>query len=587
MANHDYEAIVIGTGFGGAITSCRLSRKWPGGKVLILERGKRYPMGSFQRSPHDTIQNLWNISDEKRTPARHPKGGKAGKDTLGVFDVRSYRHMDVLMGAGFGGGSLIYSNVFMVPPGDIFDGRWPDSCKKARLKPYYQVAKEVLGARPVPQNKDPRREIIRTGWFQDVAKSMGQKSELTDLIVFFGNDFANPLEIGVQEKNRYGAVQTSCLYCGECNIGCNTHSKNTLDLNYLYVAENRYQARVLTEHRGEGIVPLNEKGKDDPTADGSHGYRVYYQDLNNRGDRERLSSLPSATTKRVIVSAGSLGSTELLLRCRDIYQTLPWISRKLGHFFSGNGDFLGFAIQGKQPINPNYGPVITQRIDFNLFEDFNANHAFLLEDGGYPPLLAWLVEGFKPWYMSIGSIKRFLKSRFNRWIRGRDYGSTAYAIADLLSGEYSYHSTLLQFMGVDASDGILSLNQDGEIDLDWPYENSMSLYNQILETVDAVGKSVDAKWAIPSPAWKWPSRKNISVHLLGGCIVATNPEKGVTKADPERFGELFGYHGLYVADGAILPTAVGANPCATISAMAEMVAHGITGIDGPMPDANL
>ncbi|HEX6385670.1 MAG TPA: GMC family oxidoreductase N-terminal domain-containing protein [Anaerolineae bacterium] len=239
----------------------------------------------------------------------------------------------------------------------------------------------------------------------------------------------------MQQKNRYGAIQTSCNYCAECNIGCNIHAKNTLDLNYLFVAENRYQAHVLTEHRAEAIVPLGQNGEDDPQQDGGYGFRVYYQDLNHKGDRNRLASLPSATTRRVVVAAGCLGTAELLLRCRDVYQTLQRISPKLGHNFSGNGDFLGFAVQGQRPVNPNYGPVITQRIDFNLFENFDRRHAFILEDGGYSPLLAWLAEGFKPRFMWVGSIKRVLRGAFDRFIRGRYYGTTAPAIAELLGGE--------------------------------------------------------------------------------------------------------------------------------------------------------
>ncbi len=511
----------------------------------------------------------------------------ASKDTLGVFDMRSNDKMDVLVGAGFGGGSLIYSNVFMVPPDEVFDDRWPESCQKRELAPYFQVAKEVLGARPVPQNGDPRREINRTGWFQDVAADLGRKSELTDINVFFGNDFEKPLEIGLQDKNRYGAVQTSCTYCAECNIGCNTHSKNTLDLNYLYAAEKRYQAQVLTEHRAEAIVPLSADGNDDPRASGEHGYRVYHQDLNDQKDRGDLSNLPSVTTKRVVVSAGCLGTNELLLRCRDIFKTLPQISQKLGHSFSGNGDFLGFAVQGNRPVNPNYGPVITQRTDFNLYESFDKDHAFLLEDGGYPPLLAWLVEGFKPRFMLLGSISRLIKSVLRRWFRTDGSGSISYAIAELLGGELSYNSTWLQFMGVDASDGRFFLNEDGEVEIDWPQKSSMSLYEAIAKTIKRVGKSVNAQKAIPLPTWNEPSRKNVSVHLLGGCIVGSDAETGVTSADPNRFGQVFGYKGLYVADGSIVPTAVGANPCATIAAMSEMVAHGITGRDGPFPDADL
>ena len=136
MKDHEYEAVIIGTGFGGAIASCRTAKKWPGGQVLIIERGKRYPMASFLRSPRDTINNIWNVSDEKRVPMQRLENQtNDAEDTLGLFDLRTNDKMDVLIGAGYGGGSLIYSNVFMVPPDEIFDERWPESCPSRSRRP--------------------------------------------------------------------------------------------------------------------------------------------------------------------------------------------------------------------------------------------------------------------------------------------------------------------------------------------------------------------------------------------------------------------------------------------------------------------
>src|SRR5438132_882582 len=133
-----------------------------------------------------------------------------------------------------GGGSLIYANVFMEPPEHVLvDPRWPSTCRKADLDPYYAVAKEVLGARPIPSMQDPGRNIVRTRLFQEVAQCLHRDSDLVDINVFFGNDFDHPLPIGQQAPNRFGALQTSCVYCGECAIGCNKHSKNTLHPNYI------------------------------------------------------------------------------------------------------------------------------------------------------------------------------------------------------------------------------------------------------------------------------------------------------------------------------------------------------------------
>jgi cholesterol oxidase len=563
-----HEAIIIGTGFGGAISACRLSKKWPGG-VLILERGRRYELGSFPRTPHGIAHNFWNPSLEKR---KRPKA-IGGIEQHGLFDIRNYGNIDVVLGAGLGGGSLIYSNVFLEPPDEVFSDRWPETCRKQQLRPYYDICKEVLGARRVPPWSGPtdRRRIIRTELFQNVARQLGRQSDLVDINVFFGNDFAAPLPPGVQCRNRYGALQTSCTYCGECDIGCNYHSKNTLDLNYLYLAEHQYGAEIRTHCLVERIVPVNSEGLDDPGANGDSGYRVYFRNL-AQGNAEE-----SQLAKRVVVSAGSLGSTELLLRCRDVFRTLPRIGQMLGRNFSGNGDFLGFVPGAKHSADPNYGPVITQTIDFNLFNAFNPKHAFLLEDSSYPALAAWFAEAAKPGFLYLSNVWRVLRHWIAR-MRGRTTGPIGFAFADLLKSDSSYHTCVLLFIGVDRSNGTMTLGSDGLLDLDWPTADSYPLYEAMLRVGADFSSQAKADGFFALPTWWWPFRKNVSVHALGGCVLSDDPARGVTSASPNNFGQVHGHANLYVADGAIVPNAVGANPTATISALSEMVAYSMTQI---------
>ncbi|HYW66777.1 MAG TPA: GMC oxidoreductase [Candidatus Dormibacteraeota bacterium] len=575
-----YEALVIGSGFGGAITGCRLAKKWDRGRVLILERGKRYPMGSFPRKPHDFAHNFWALAGEGVRRPRHVRRLiDRGEESHGIFDVRNFHHMDAVVGAGLGGGSLIYANVFMVPPDEVFDERWPGSCKKTKLLPYYAVAKEVLGSRPIPANDDPRRQIIRQQLFAEVAKKNGRNSELVDINVFFGNDFQKPLAIGVQDKNRYGALQTSCVYCAECDIGCNYHAKNTLDLNYLFVAEHRYQAVIRTEHLVLKIVPVDAAQADDPSADGTHGYRIYFRDLTGA-----QKEVQTALARRVVVSAGALGSTELLLRCKEHFRTLPQISAKLGRGFSGNGDFISFVLGSKLPADPNYGPVITQRTDYNLFKDFDRDRAFMMQDAAYGDILAWFVEGAKPGFLRLDPFRRFLRDLYSRLTTGKSLGALGWALDDLLSKDVSFRACVLLCMGIDKSNGVMTLDGDHQLSINWPYKDSVSLYQAILEAGKQFSKTVQAAVFAPLPTWDWPIRNNVTVHALGGCTLANDSSRGVTSADPETFGQVYGYRNLYVADGAIVPTAVGANPTATISALSEMVAQGITGI---APDADL
>jgi cholesterol oxidase len=580
----NYEAIVIGSGFGGAILGCRLAKEWDRGRVLILERGKRYPMGSFPRKPHDFARNFWALPEESVRRPRHVRRLiNRGDESHGIFDVRTYRHMDAVLGAGLGGGSLIYANVFMIPPDEVFDDSWPASCKKNKLLPYYAVAKQVLGSRPIPVNSDPRRKVIRQHLFADVARKNGKDSELVDINVFFGNDFQDPLDIGLQQTNRFGAVQTSCVYCAECDIGCNYHAKNTLDLNYLFVAQHRYQAVIRTEHLVLKIVPVkatqNATPADDPEADGTSGYRIYFRDLAGSD-----AKVQTAIAKRVVVSAGSLGSTEMLLRCKEHFHTLPRVSDKLGQHFSGNGDFLSFAFGSKLPADPNYGPVITQRTDYNLFKNFDRQRAFMLQDASYGNILAWFAEGAKPGFLRLRPLRHLLCELLTRLRAGKSLGTFGWALDDLLSDDISFRTCVLLCMGIDKSNGVMTLDPNHQLTIDWPFKDSMSLYQAALEACKQFSQTIGASIFTALPTWDWPIRSNVTVHALGGCVLANDSSGGVTSADPQTFGEVFGYKNLYVADGAIVPTAVGANPTATISALSEMVARGITGRD---PDPNL
>ncbi len=574
------EAVIIGSGFGGAISCCRLAQKWQG-KVLLLERGKRYPMGSFPRSPHAMAENFWSPPNDS---AQRPKSIR-DKSMRGLFDIRNFTRMDAVVSAGLGGGSLIYANVLLEPPEQVFTRGWPQGLNKAMLEPYYKVSKAVLGARPIPTWKDePRRQIIRTELFQQFSQSQNRSSTLADIAVFFGNNFNNPTSIGMQEKNRYGAQQTSCTYCGECNVGCNVHAKNTLDLNYLHVAEQIHGAQIKTDCNAEKIVPLNANGDEDIAADGAHGYRVYYNQLD--------ADVTYVDTRRVVVSAGTLGTNELLLRCRDVHRTLPRISQCLGQRFSGNGDFLSMVVEGKAPSDPNYGPVITQYVDYNLFKDHDPEHAFLLQDASYPTFAAWLLEGLQPSLNFIGVVKKAYRMLCSvgklLWANisgGVWTGSVGNLLNQIIKDDASYRTSVLLCMGLDKSDGVFTL-RDGALDLNWPQKTSMPLYSAILAVTKNFKEFAQSSFSTPFPTWLRPTRNNITVHPLGGCILADSPEQGVVSAATHDRGQVFGYQGLYVADGSLLASGVGANPSATIAAVSEWIAQGITG-NPDLPGADL
>ncbi|MGQ5524076.1 GMC family oxidoreductase N-terminal domain-containing protein [Chitinimonas sp. PSY-7] len=583
----EYEALVIGSGFGGGAMCARLSKRWPG-KVLLLERGKAYPKGRFPRSPNDLASNFWSPADDNSERPRTILQQKTNKGALlGMFDVRSFSRMDTVTCAGLGGGSLIYANVFLRPPAHVFQTYWPKTLNLQTLAPYYDVAQSVLGARPIPphRNESDERYILRTIEFQRFAAEQKLPSKLSDIAVFFGNGYnyanqAQPLEIGLQEPNRYGAIQTSCTYCGECDIGCNVHAKNSTDLNYIHAAREYHGAKVQTQTQVDRIVPLNATGQDDPQAHGEHGYRVYYQDYGS-------GKAGSTTAQRVVVSAGTLGSNELLLRCRDVHRSLPAISQRLGYRFSGNGDFLSFALDGKREINSTYGPVITQYIDHHLFENHDPERAFLLEDASVPTHAGWAMATLEPvldpwdrFKILLSVIKEAICSLYP----GHKSQRMGSLISQLLSQDITQYSAVLLCMGIDKSDGRFSLNPAGFLNLDWPQKTSQQLYDAILGIGERFKEFIGGRYFLPMPNWLWPMRHNVSVHPLGGCTLADSANEGVVSAAEHDRGQVFGYVGLYVADGSIVPGALGSNPAATITALSEWIAHGIT---GQQPDSSL
>jgi cholesterol oxidase len=586
--NLQHEAVIIGSGFGGAVMSARLSRQWPG-KVLLLERGKEYPLGAFPRSPHDLADNVWCPDGDAAKRPRAVQKRKTSRGHLaGMFDVRHFDKIDTVTSAVFGGGSQIYANVFLRPPEAVFEQGWPATIRREVLTPYYAVAQQVLGARPVPpaSGPDDRRYIKRTVQFQAFANEAKLPTRLADIAVYFGNDYSykksdQPTPLGVQEPNRYGALQTSCTYCGECDIGCNVQAKNSVDHNYLHVARSRYQATVRTQSEVERIVPLNAAQQDDPAADGEHGYRVVFRDVQS-GESH------SVTAQRVVVSAGTLGTSELLLRCRDVHRSLPRISQRLGRQFSGNGDFLAFAVDGKKEVNSTYGPVITQYTDHHLYENLDRKQAFLLEDASYPTQVGWAVAAVGPMLNPLQKLwlacKQVCGYAFDRAYPGRKSSRVGFLMQKLFAHDLSQYSAVMLCMGLDNAQGVLKLNKAGYLDVDWPQQSNQPLYDAILNLGKRFTSFIGGTHFLPMPTWLWPVKNNVTVHPLGGCSLAESPEQGVVSARDGSRGQVFGYRGLYVADGSLMPTALGANPVATITALSEWIAHEIT---GAMPDAEL
>jgi len=536
-----YDVVVIGSGFGGAINACRLAQA--GMSVCILERGKRWGKKDFPRTTGQVARAFWNYKD------------------LGLLDYRAFENIDVIQASGVGGGSLVYFNVHIRTPKEIFENpRWPKGVKRDILDPFYDKARDMLEARPLtpPAEFDMPN---RTQAFMAAAEGSGRKAELMEICVY----------TGPEKINRQGVVQDGCVYCGNCMLGCHVHAKNTLDLNYIPLAEKN-GAEVYPLHEVEKIEPI------DPVE--TNGYRVHFrhfdletaesQPLAVEGRRfERRTAKPEPGTeagsvvgRKVIISAGSLGSTEILLRCRDLHRTLPKLSPALGRKFSGNGDFLlAGTLESNQDVDPGAGPSITAAVDVST-----ANNRIMIQDLGFPDPFLWYLESALPVPRRLKNLGLFFRKYLMRTL-GLDHGSAFTDGADkLFKGGVTPKFLPYLGMGTDAADGRMELSE-GNMEIRWDSRHSRAMFAEMEKALKELSRGIKGDY-MTSILWGWPWRKLLTAHPLGGCVMADDAMEGVVN----EYGEVWNYPNLYVSDGSIIPTALSVNPSATISALSERIA---------------
>lgn len=519
-ATERWDVVVIGSGFGGAVSACRLAQA--GQRVLVLERGRRWDYNKLPRHAND---KSW------RWDYRQPE------QSNGWLDLRLFSKIGVAQGAAVGGGSQIYANISVEAPPAAFEHGWPEGIRYETLKPYYDRVGEFMDISPVPLNQWPER----TRLMKEAANAVGagDRFRQVGLAVSFDPelewDGRQALDRSRSSSfiNRHGVTQGTCYHCGLCDIGCDVKAKNTLDLNYLAVAEQH----------GCEIRPLHLVSHIEPQG---AGYIVHFNRLENA-----KRSAGQVYADRVVLAAGSLGSTELLLRSRDQYATLPRLSRQLGRSWCTNGDFLTPAFYTDRQPFPSRGPTITSAIDF--LDGSRNGHRFWIQDGGVPDLLgAWLQR-----YLAREP-DMALDRIMQRWVR-----------------ESSQQNAPLENMmpwfaqGVDQPDGQFRLRRrwwlfgEQELQLDWDVTTTAPLIDAIVTSHKELSAATGGRPVVPA-SWTH-ARYLITPHPLGGCAMADSAEQGVV----DRKGEVFGHPRLYVIDGAMFPTAIGVNPSRTIASLAE------------------
>ncbi len=516
---HDYDWVVVGSGFGGSVSALRLAEK--GYSVGVLECGKRFRDEDFPKSTWDLRRYFWA-----------PRLGLRG-----IFRLTPFKDVSVVSGCGVGGGSLGYANTLYVPPAAFFgDPQWRDlEDWEATLAPHYAEAQRMLGV-VVHEHDDPADELLRE-FGEEIG--VGDTYRKTPVGVFLG-------EPGKTVPDPFfggeGPDRTGCMQCGRCMVGCPHGAKNTLVKNYLWLAERR-GVRVEPDRTVTEIRPLG-------AADGSEGYAVTSERsgvLRGRGRR-------TITARGVVVAAGPLGTNRLLQRCR-LGGALPRISPRLGELVRTNSEMI-LAVT----VPEGYPDDLTKRVAISgsIYPDPHTHIETVTygKAGNSMSMLYTLMVGdgtrvTRPLKLLAQILRhpgRFAKTL---WSRNWSRRTIILLVMQTLDNAIALRPTLKR-----SGDVRLQTEQDPEKPNPTFIPVANGAAEWLAERTGGVAQSstTEALMNIPTTA-----------HILGGAVIGHGPEDGVV----DRRQRVFGYENLLVCDGAAVPANVGVNPSLTITALAE------------------
>jgi cholesterol oxidase len=535
-----YDVVVIGSGYGGAIAASRLARaKRADGtspSVCLLERGREIPVGQFPESEVEALHEF----------QINAQGEQVGRQDA-LYWLHAGQDISVFQGCGLGGTSLVNANVALPPAEDVWqDERWPQELLADRdkgLKFGFAKAEQMLSPKRYSGPQLSKYEALKKS-----AEWMDESS----------NVYHPPINVTFEARlNEAGIVQPKCDGCGDCVSGCNVGAKNTLMMNYLPDAKN---------HGAELFCRVNVTH----LAESDSGFRVHFQPVGAGGDGfDAEASFVDASI--VIVSAGALGSTEIVLRSK---QRGLSCSSRVGESFTGNGDVLGFAYNTDVEINgvgwgtrerkDPAGPCITGIIDRRHLPE-----PHVIEEGSLPgPVASLLREPLRLVAELTGQ-----DTDDDLWDELRE--KVREVMSALPGGQYTgafRNTQTFLVMARDGADGQLQLKGDGSIQVSWPGVGDTRHFKYLHEQLRLATEALGGTY-VPSPTFNQAFNYGlITVHPLGGCSMGDDATRGATNHKGQVFRGGSGtsvYESLYVSDGAILPCSVGVNPLLTISAIAE------------------
>ncbi len=515
MTDVDYDAIVVGSGFGGSVAALRLAEK--GHRVLVLEQGRRVDASAIAEGARSVSSLVW-------APRLRMHG---------FFAAHVYRHLAVLGGVGVGGGSLVYAAVLLRPGRAFFEHEaWAGRglTWERELAPFYDVAARMLGATETPTFGRMDEHLRLT------ARAMGAEGSFgpTPNGIYFG-------KAGVVEDDPFfggeGPSRRGCTRCGGCITGCAQGSKNTLDKNYLHLAERR-GAVIQAERTVTHLEPIEG------------GYRVHMVDSIRK---KRLAPL---TASRVVLAAGVLGTLEVLFRSRDGVKTLPAVSPQLGRLVRTNSEAI-VGILGKDDggdlsvdgatISSHFYPDATTHITQNRVSAAGATMRFQLGP---------LVDDARPLRRALRALAAMAAHprRSTASFRARDWHRR---ITMLTVMQHDDNGVGFRWKrGLGKLGGGLRSSAIG----DKRAPSYLPIANEAARAFARVSDGEPLNLLAESVG-----NLATTAHVLGGCAIALGPEQGVI----DESHQVFGYPGLYVVDGSAIPANLGVNPSLSITAFAE------------------
>ncbi len=507
-----YDYIIIGSGFGGSVSALRLSEK--GYKVLVIEKGKWFNDNDYPKSNWNLKRWLWM-----------PMLG-----WYGIMKMTFFRHITILSGTGVGGGSLVYANTLPVPKDDFFNtGSWKALADwKRELEPFYKLGQKMLGTSRNPRLFEADRAL------KTLSENIGMSEhfEATDVSVYFG-------EPGVTVPDPYfegkGPTRTGCTFCGSCMTGCRHNAKNTLDKNYLHLAQ-AVGAEILAESLVVDVKPMG-------IQDGSEGYSVTY-----RYSSSVFAKRKTLNAKGVVFAGGVLGTVPLLLRLRA--KSLPHLSNRIGFDIRTNNE----SLMPVTNINGNKDLYEGIAIGTILHTDADS-HLEPVRYGkgsGFWRLLLWpLVTGNNTFIRLIKILREVILHPVD-------------TLKLLFVGDWAKSTSVLLFMQHLDSTLRFSLGTLGRVKSSIVRGKHPSAFiPRAEELARRYSSIVEGKPTVffLEPLAGIPS----TAHILGGAVMAENAEDGVI----DKNNRVFGYCNLLVCDGSAISANPGVNPSLSITAIAE------------------